>query len=68
MAPGFLPYEAGLDFSLLIPIGVILESKRIKSVTASTFAPSISHEVMGPDAMIFVFPMFSFKPAFLLSS
>ena len=30
--------------------------------------PSISHEVMGPDAMIFVFWMLSFKPTFSLSS
>ena len=26
-----------------------------KSVTASTFSPSVCHEVMGPDAMILVF-------------
>ena len=32
------------------------------------FSPSICHEVMGPDAMIFVFWMLSFKPAFSLSS
>ena len=32
----------------------ILELKKIKSVTVSTFSPSIRHEVMGPDAMIFV--------------
>ena len=31
-------------------------------------SPSISHEVMGPDAMILVFYMLSFKPAFSLSS
>ena len=31
------------------------------------FSPSICHEVMGPDAMIFVFWMLSFKPAFSLS-
>ena len=31
-------------------------------------SPSISHEVMGPDAMIFVFWMLSFKPTFSLSS
>ena len=29
--------------------------KKIKSDTVSTVSPSISHEVMGPDAMIFVF-------------
>ena len=34
---------------------VILESKKIKSVTVSTVSPSIWHEVMGLDAIIFVF-------------
>jgi len=34
------------------PFAVILEPKKIKSATVS---PSISHEVMGPDAMILVF-------------
>ena len=34
---------------------VILEPKKIKSVTVSTFFPSIYHEVMEPDAMILVF-------------
>ena len=43
---------------------VILEPKKIKSDTVSTVSPSISHEVMGPDAMIFVFWMLSFKPTF----
>ena len=49
---------------------VIAETKKIKSVTISTFSPSICHEVMGPDAMILVFWMLSFKPVFhsLLSS
>ena len=37
------------------PFIVILEPKKIKSVTASTFYPSICHEVMGPGAMIIVF-------------
>ena len=37
------------------PSAVILECKKIKSVTVSTVSPSISHEVMGPDAMILVF-------------
>ena len=37
------------------PSAVILELKKIKSATVSTVAPSISHEVMGLDAMIFVF-------------
>ena len=34
---------------------MILEPKKIKSDTISTVSPSISHEVMGPDAMIFIF-------------
>ena len=34
---------------------VILELKKIKSVTVSILSPSICHEVMGPDAMILVF-------------
>ena len=34
---------------------VILEPKTIKSVPVSIVSPSICHEVMGPDAMIFVF-------------
>ena len=41
---------------------------KIKSDTASTVSPSICHEVMGPDAMIWVFWMLNFKPAFSLSS
>ena len=34
---------------------VILEPKKIKPVIASTFSPSICHEVMGLDAVILVF-------------
>ena len=34
------------------PSAVILEPKKIKSVTVSIVSPSIYHEVMGPDAMI----------------
>ena len=37
------------------PSAVILEPRKIKSATVSTVSPSISHEVMGPDAMFFVF-------------
>ena len=37
------------------PSAVILEPPKIKSDTISTVSPSISHEVMGPDAMIFIF-------------
>ena len=34
---------------------VILEPKKIKSFTVSTFSPSICHEVLGLDAMVLVF-------------
>ena len=37
------------------PSVVILELKKIKSVTVSTVSPSICHQGMGPDAMIFIF-------------
>ena len=45
-----------------------LEPPKIKSNAVSTVSPSICHEVMGPDAMIFVFWMLSFKPTFSLSA
>ena len=48
---------------------VILELKKIESITVFSFSPlSICHEVMGLDTMILVFGMLSFKPAFSLSS
>ena len=66
----FLPRSKRLLISWLqSPSAVILEPKKIKSIIASTFSPSVMcHEVMGPGAMIFVFWMLSFKPAFSLSS
>ena len=65
----FLPRSKRLLISWLqSPSAVILESNKIKSDTVSTVFPSITHEVMGPDAMIFVFWMLSFKPTFSLSS
>ena len=52
----FLPRSKSLKISWLqSPSAVILEPKKIKSVTVSTVSPSICHEVMGPDAMILVF-------------
>ena len=38
-----------------LPLGVILEPRKIKSVTVSIVSPSIYHEVMGQNTMIFVF-------------
>ena len=52
----FLPRSKRLLMSWLqSPSVVILEPKTIKSDTVSTVSPYISHEVVGPDAMIFVF-------------
>ena len=52
----FLPRSNHLLISWLqSPSAVILELPKIKSDAVSTVSPSISHEVMGPDAMIFVF-------------
>ena len=52
----FLPrYKHLLISWLQSPSAVILEPKKIKSVTVFIVSPSICHEVMGPDAMIFVF-------------
>ena len=52
----FLPRSRCLLISWLrSPAAVILEPKKIKSVTVSIVSPSICHEVMGPDAMIIIF-------------
>ena len=65
----FLPRSKPLLISWLQPPSVvILEPPKIKSLTVSTVSPSICHEVMGPDAMISVFWMLSFKPDFSLPS
>ena len=51
----FLPRSKHLLISWLqSPSAVILEPRKIKSDTVSPVSPSISHEVVGPDAMIFV--------------
>ena len=65
----FLPRGKRLLISWLQSASaVILEPKKIKTATISTFFPSICHEVMGLDAVILVICMLSFKPAFSLSS
>ena len=52
----FLPRSKHLLTSWLqSPSAVFLEPKKMKSVTASIFSPSICHATMGPDAMILVF-------------
>ena len=52
----FIPMSKFLLISWLqSPSAVILEPKKIKSVIVSIVSPSICHEVMGPDAIIFIF-------------
>ena len=52
----FLPRSKCLLISWLESLSaVILELKKIKSVTVFIVSPSFCHEVMGPDAIIFVF-------------
>ena len=65
----FIPRSKPLLISWLQPLStVILEPRKIKSVTVSTLPSSICNEVMGLDAIILVVWMLSFKPAFSLSS
>ena len=65
----FLPRSKHLLISWLKSLStVILEPPKIKFLTGSIVSPSIGHEVMGPNAIILVFWMLGFKPAFSLSS
>ena len=47
--------QTSFNLRATVTVPVILETKKIKSVTVSTFPPSICHEVMGLDAMILDF-------------
>ena len=63
----FLPRSKRLLISWLqSPSAVILEPKKTKLATVSIVSPSFCHEVTGLDAMILVFSMLSFKPAYSL--
>ena len=65
----FLPRSKHLLISCLqSPSAVILEPKETKSVTVSIVSPSICHKVLGPDILILVFWMLSFKSTFSLYS
>ena len=65
----FLPRSKHLLISWLqSPSAVILEPKKIKSVTVSIVSPSICYEVMVPDAVILVFSMLNFESTYSLSS
>ena len=47
--------QTSFNFTATVTVHMILEPKKIKSVSVPIISPSICHEVMGPDAMIFVF-------------
>ena len=65
----FLPSSKSLLISWQqSPCAVTLEPKKIKPPTIFTFSLSVYHEMMGLDAMILVFWMSNFKPAFSFSS
>ena len=64
----FFMDQASFNFMAVVTICSDFGAPPKKSVTVSTVSPSICHEVMGQDAMIFVFWMLSFKPTFSLSS
>ena len=61
----FLPRSKHpLNSSLQSLFAIILEPKKINSFTVSIVSPSICHEVIGSDAIIFIFWMLSFRPGF----
>ena len=60
--------QVSSNFMAAVTVHSDLGAQEIKSITASTFSPSICHEVMGLDTMILVFLLLSFKLAFSLSS
>ena len=67
----FLPRSKSLLISWLqslSAVGLELKKKKKESGTVSSVFPSICHEVMGPDALILVYRMLSFKPDFSLFS
>ena len=65
----FLPRSKYLLISWLqSPSSVILEPKKLKSVTISIYSPSLCHEVMKPDTMILVFECWVLSQLFFLSS
>ena len=64
----FLPRSKHLlNFMAAVTICSDFGALKIKPVTVSIVSPSICHEVMGLDVMIFTFWILSFKPAFSLS-
>ena len=63
----FLPSSKHL-FMVVVIICSNLGVQENKVCHCSNISPSICQEVVGPEAMIFIFRMLNFKPAFSLSS
>ena len=61
-------FRISLSMNIQSPSAVILEPKKIRFATVSTFLLSICHEVTGPVAKILVLWMLSFNTAFSLFS
>ena len=64
----FLPRSKRLSFVTAVTIHSDFGAQENKICHCFHFYPSICHEVMGPDALIFVFWILSFKPTFSLPS
>ena len=60
--------QASFNFMVAVTIYTNFGAQENKPVIISMFSPSICHKEMGPDALLFIFWMLSFKPAFSLSS
>ena len=60
--------QVSFNFTAAVTSTVIWSPRKQKSATVSTFSVFICHETMGPDALILVLWMLSFKSAFSLSS
>ena len=57
-----------VSFNFMAAVTICSDFEAPPKIKPATVSPSISYEVMGPDAMILVFWMLSFKPTFPLSS
>ena len=64
----FIPCSKRLNYMAAVTISSDFGAPQNKVCHCFHYFPFICHEVLGPDAMILVFWMLSFKPAFLLSS
>ena len=68
LVTAFLPRSKCLNFMATITICSAFRAPQNKASHCFHVSPSICHEVMGPDALILVFRILSFKPTFSLSS